>query len=81
MKYSEALAEAEGIETLYLPGDREPTLRARAAARERRLNRDERWARMAAYRCQSHKDDAEYFLEPPWKCKYWDPCIFCASLR
>lgn len=69
--------------TLYLPGDRDIYAPAEAAYRDSLLNDEERYARLAAYRCKIRKENSHIAWEfaGPWRCTFRKPCIYCGSLR
>lgn len=64
------------IETVYLPGDREPTEIARAIRRESRLTPAESRAALLAWECANRK-----FFYYGERCSLRDPCRYCKEVE
>lgn len=63
-------------ETLYLPGDRIPTMIARAMYRDAKLNSQERQAKWLATDCATDRHAKEQY-GGKWICTLKRPCRHC----
>lgn len=65
------------METVYLPGDREPTMLAEAIYRDSRLTWMERRAAILATDCSLRK---RAYLKK-WHCNPKRPCTYCREIN